>query len=231
MDAKPTAPARSRRRKLLCIVLPIVIVVVLALALGLGLGLGLNSGSDDDDDNNNNPPSTSPLPNPNGTLTWVPSVSSTWQIILSHPPDLSSKAALTPNVSVYDIDLFDTPKSTIDELHAQGIKVLCYFSAGSYENWRSDAKDFQDADLGKPLDGWPGEKWIDLKSDNVRAIMKKRVQLAKDKGCDGVDPDNVDAYVSLSFFFPFLSTNLCIFLSKRVWNVKGKQTKERVRHG
>ncbi|XP_014551341.1 glycoside hydrolase family 114 protein [Bipolaris victoriae FI3] len=194
MDVKPTATTRSRRRKILCIVLPLVIVIVLALALGLGLGLGLNSGGDDDNDNNNNNPGGTPLPSPNTTLPWTPSVASTWQIILSHPPDMSSNSALTPNVSVYDIDLFDTPKSTIDALRAQGIRVLCYFSAGSYENWRTDAKDFKDADLGKPLDGWPGEKWIDLKSENVRNIMKTRVQLAKDKGCDGVDPDNVDGY-------------------------------------
>jgi hypothetical protein len=26
--------------------------------------------------------------------------------------------------------------------------------------------------------------------------MKKRVEMARDKGCDGVDPDNVDGYVS-----------------------------------
>ena len=192
MDTKPTLRSQSRRRKLLCIILPIVFVCILAIALGVGLGIGLNGSGGDDDDNNNNSPS--PLPNPNNTLPWVPAVSSTWQIILSHPPDLSASSSLTPNVSIYDIDLFDTPQSTIDELHARGIKVICYFSAGSYENWRSDAKDFKDADLGKPLDGWPGEKWIDLNSENVRSIMKKRVQLASDKKCDGVDPDNVDAY-------------------------------------
>lgn len=200
MDAKSAVPnphTRSRRRKLLCIVLPIVAVCILALALGLGLGLGLGGGSDDNNGSGGNGSST-PLPSPNSTLPWVPAVAATWQIILSHPPDLSS--ALTPNVSVYDIDLFDTPADTIKQLHSLGIKVLCYFSAGSYENWRSDAKDFKDADLGKPLDGWPGEKWLNLNSENVRNIMKKRIDLAAQKGCDGVDPDNVDGYVSLFLF-------------------------------
>jgi hypothetical protein len=27
--------------------------------------------------------------------------------------------------------------------------------------------------------------------------MKKRVEMAGNKGCDGVDPDNVDGYVSV----------------------------------
>jgi len=198
MDAKsPPHKHRTwtRRRKLLYILLPILVLGILALALGLGLGLTL--GRSNDDDSGNDDDTSPPLPSPNTTLPWTPTVSSTWQIILSHPPDLSSSSATTPNVSVFDIDLFDTPASTIQQLHSLGKKVLCYFSAGSYEDWRDDADQFEDADLGNDLDGWPGEKWLDLNSENVRRIMKTRIELAAEKGCDGVDPDNVDAYVSL----------------------------------
>ena len=35
---------------------------------------------------------------------------------------------------------------------------------------------------------------MNLKSDNVRKIMQARLDVAKEKGCDGVDPDNVDGY-------------------------------------
>lgn len=112
----------------------------------------------------------------------------------------------TPDVSIFDIDLFDTPKETIQQLHALGKKVICYFSAGSYENWRPDASEFKPEDLGHNLDGWPGEKWLKLSSDNVRRIMKERMKMAVEKGCDGVDPDNVDAYVS--FFFTFYGSNV-----------------------
>lgn len=39
--------------------------------------------------------------------------------------------------------------------------------------------------------------WLDLHSDKCKAsakeIMGKRIQLAVDKRCDGVDPDNVDS--------------------------------------
>ncbi|KAF2024199.1 hypothetical protein EK21DRAFT_94296 [Setomelanomma holmii] len=193
MSDKPT-PRRpwSRRRKIL--LAGVIALVVLGLALGLGLGLTL-SGSDDNDNGDDNSPTLTPLPSPNTTLPWTPEVGDTWQIVLSHPPQLNaSDKSVTPNVSIFDVDLFDTPTSTIEALHAMGKKVICYFSAGSYEDWRPDAKDFRTEDLGKALDGWPGEKWIRLGSENVKGIMRKRIEMAKSKACDGVDPDNVDGY-------------------------------------
>ncbi|KAH7086572.1 glycoside hydrolase superfamily [Paraphoma chrysanthemicola] len=189
MSTKPT-PKRpwSLRRKLL--LGGLIALIVLALALGLGLGLTLGGS----DDNDNDSPTLTPLPSPNTTLTWTPKVGDSWQIVLSHPPAISSTPSTTPNVTIFDVDLFDTPKATIDSLHALGRKVICYFSAGSYEEWRTDAQDFKPDDLGKELDGWPGEKWVRLGSQNLRGIMKRRIEMAREKGCDGVDPDNVDGY-------------------------------------
>ena len=103
----------------------------------------------------------------------------------------------TLDVQVFDFDLFDNTVETISALHSKGLKVICYFSAGSYEDGRPDQGKFnKTTDLGKPLDGWPGEWWLNLKSDNVRDVMLDRLDLAVEKECDGVDPDNVDAYVS-----------------------------------
>jgi len=100
------------------------------------------------------------------------------------------------DVDIYDIDLFDTSKVLIEQLKSDGKKVICYFSGGSYENWRSDKGEFVAADLGKTLDGWAGERWLDIRSDNVKRIMKSRLDLAKEKGCDGVEPDNMDGYAN-----------------------------------
>ena len=100
------------------------------------------------------------------------------------------------DVDIYDIDLFDTSTETIASLQAANRKVICYFSAGSYENWRDDAADFNAEDLGDPLDGWPGERWLDIRSTNVRAIMQTRLDLAVQKGCDAVEPDNLDGYTN-----------------------------------
>jgi hypothetical protein len=187
---------RSRRGKLLIIAI-VVGVVVLALGLGLGLGLGLNNGNNGESAGNVNI-TVSPLPpTPSGRGIWQPAVNTTWQIILSNTISLDPSAAtVTPNVDVFDIDMFLTPTSTIDTLHRLGKKVICYFSAGSYEPDRPDSNNFTKTDMGKGLAGWPGEKWLDLNSANVRNIMSKRIQLASQKGCDGIDPDNTDAYVN-----------------------------------
>lgn len=120
---------------------------------------------------------------------WHPSPGTTWQIVLSQPlTDISSP------VDVFDIDLFDNPSSTIDEIHNSNRRVICYFSAGTYENWREDASSFHWYDKGDPLNNWYGENWVDIRSQSVRAIMTERMNLAREKGCDGIDPDNVDAY-------------------------------------
>lgn len=121
---------------------------------------------------------------------WVPVQSDTWQWQLTGTIDTSYQ------VGVYDIDLFEAPQSTIDNLKAMGRKVVCYFSAGSAENWRPDYSKFLPSDLGNSLQGWPGERWVDTRSTNVRNIMSARLDLAVSKGCDGVEPDNVDGYTN-----------------------------------
>lgn len=178
-------------------------LVIIALAIGLGVGLGLHHGND-----NNEPestPTSTPLPPPSGNSTsWQPAVNSTWQIVLKEPIKISSDNKTTdPDVEIFDIDLFTNSNDTIKLLHDLGKKVICYFSGGSYEPYRPDSSQFQSQDMGKPLDGWDDEKWIDLRSDSVRSIMAERIKLAKEKGCDAVDPDNVDAYVCLMMWFIF----------------------------
>lgn len=121
---------------------------------------------------------------------WLPRVTTTWQWQLSGTVDTKY------NVNAYDIDLFDNTATTITKLHTAGRKVICYFSAGSSENWRPDYKNFQAADKGNGLSGWPGENWLDTRSVNVRSIMLSRLDLARSKGCDAVEPDNVDGYTN-----------------------------------
>ncbi|CAO1626334.1 unnamed protein product [Parajaminaea phylloscopi] len=122
--------------------------------------------------------------------TWQPNAGAQWNIQLLKP----LTASQVGSYPIWDIDLYDNTAATIASAKAKGTKVICYFSAGSYENWRPDAKNWTKADYGKGLDGWDGEWWSNTKSSNVRDIMRKRLQLAASKGCDGVDPDNIDAY-------------------------------------
>jgi hypothetical protein len=97
---------------------------------------------------------------------------------------------------VYDIDLFDTSASLIAELHADGRRVVCYFSAGSYEPWRPDADAFPEAVKGRKMDGWD-ELWLDVRRIELLApVVEGRLDLAVAKGCDAVEPDNVDGYAN-----------------------------------
>merc|ERR1711939_1274338 len=141
------------------------------------------------------PTSASATANPTSTQAagefWQPAAGSTWQIELSGVVSDTSYPA-----DVFDLDLFDTPQSTIDALHAANKKVICYFSAGSFEDWRPDQADFQAADKGSAMEGWEGEWWLNTKTANVRSIMAARIDIAASKGCDAVDPDNVDGYAN-----------------------------------
>jgi hypothetical protein len=128
-----------------------------------------------------------PLASANGDW-YQPQLSDTWQW------QLQGTINTGYDVDVYDIDLFDTPASTISALQADGKRVICYFSGGSSEAFREDASLFDPADLGNTLDGWPDERWVDIRSSNVRSIMQARLDLAASKGCDGVEPDNMDGY-------------------------------------
>jgi endo-alpha-1,4-polygalactosaminidase (GH114 family) len=103
------------------------------------------------------------------------------------------------DVDVYDVDLFDAPTSTIDRLHADERIVICYFST-AYEEWRADAANFDPDDLGANLDDWDGERWVDVRSATLRDTLLGRLDLAVEKGCDGVEPDNVAAYRNESGF-------------------------------
>jgi hypothetical protein len=122
---------------------------------------------------------------------WLPTPGTSFQIQYSGTLNTSL------NVKMYDIDAYDTSATTIASLKAKGIKVICYFSAGSYENWRPDTGSFPASVLGNALDGWPDERWLDIRQLTVlRDIMGKRMDMAASKGCDGVDPDNMDGYTN-----------------------------------
>jgi hypothetical protein len=129
---------------------------------------------------------------------FKPDVTATWQWQLQRDP--AGDINLNYVADYYDIDLFEADDALIDELHELDRQVLCYFSAGSYEDFRSDSSFFETSDLGKTLDGFEDERWLDIRSANVQDIMLARLDLAVERGCDGVEPDNVDGYTNDSGF-------------------------------
>ena len=123
------------------------------------------------------------------TSHWkTPSPNDTWQWQLSVPINTNY------NVSVYEIDLFDSSQQEIDHLHNKQVYVVCYFSAGSYENWREDKDLFNPSVIGNPYEGWEGERWLDIRTQNVRDVMRSRLDRAIHKKCDAVEADNVHGF-------------------------------------
>jgi len=120
---------------------------------------------------------------------YKPDINTTWQW------QLTGDINTAYDVDLYDIDLFDSSEALIRSLHNDSRKVICYFSAGSYEDWRNDSESFPDTVKGKKMDGWD-ELWLDISNDSLKAIMIARLDLAKTKGCDGVEPDNMDGYTN-----------------------------------
>jgi hypothetical protein len=96
----------------------------------------------------------------------------------------------TLDVEMYDIDLFSTSRAAIDTLHAQGRRVVCYFDT-AYEPYRPDESRLRPY-RGQVIDGWPDQTWLDIRKPEVVAVMRDRIALAAERGCDGVEADDVD---------------------------------------
>lgn len=133
---------------------------------------------------------------------WVDVTHTTPQSTWANPPksdwEIRYAGALIPDdmlVSSVNVDLEDYTAAKIGTLKANGKYVVCYFSAGSYESWRSDAGEFDTATKGNNMAGWAGERWVDVRAlADLMPIMNARMDMAVTKGCDAVDPDNMDSY-------------------------------------
>jgi hypothetical protein len=91
---------------------------------------------------------------------WHPPLKVSWQWQLSEPP----KIAALLDVSMYDVDGFESSARLVRAMHKRTITAVCYLSAGTWEKWRPDASRFPAKVLGKS-NGWPGERWLDNKND------------------------------------------------------------------
>ena len=135
---------------------------------------------------------STPTPRGSPSTWWTPPVGLRWQWQLSGLP-----LDLDIDVDMYDVDLFETDASVISVLHARGRKVICYVNVGSWEDWRPDAGQFPATVIGEDYEGWPGEKWLDIRQiDLLAPVMRARMDLCRAKGFDGIEPDNIDGYAN-----------------------------------
>lgn len=155
------------------------------------------------------PPVTSPPPTP-GNI-WIPKPGTSWYW------QINGTVNENVNASMYDIDLFDAvpsarsysvpgfgtvnvPKGSnagvIERLHAKGKVVICYVDTGAAENNRPDISLIPKAVIGTVAEASDGtqwdEGWLDTRAEKwsqFAPVMWARFDLAKQIGCDGVEPD------------------------------------------
>jgi hypothetical protein len=133
-------------------------------------------------------PKEAPKETPAGSW-WIPPQHLTWYWQLQGTINNSEP------VAAYDIDGFETSASEVATLHAQAKHVICYIDVGTYEPGRADSSKFPASVQGADVQGWPGEKWLDISNLAVlEPIMTARFQMCKEKGFDAVEPDNMDGF-------------------------------------
>ena len=121
---------------------------------------------------------------------WQPKASDnlTWQW------QLQGEVDVTFPVDVYNVDI-EIPQQKLDRLIEHGIKVICYFSAGTVESFRADAELFAQDIVGEQYEDLVDEKWVDYANiDALAPIMRARLDKCAEKGFHAVEIDNVDAH-------------------------------------
>jgi len=122
---------------------------------------------------------------------WKPTPGLSWNYVLGDDKfDLSKEKA-----TVIDVD-YNKSSNEIKKYHDAGKKVICYFSGGTVEEWRDDYNEFEKVSglIQNEYDDWPGEYWLDIRKSGLRPILKKRMKVAVEKNCDGIEVDNLDGY-------------------------------------
>lgn len=133
---------------------------------------------------------------PGAAARWHPKPSAAaWQWQLQGKIDTSVDAG------VYEVDGFEVGARTVARLHRLGRKAICYLDVGSWESYRPDAKRFPKAVLGRAYEGYPDERWLDVRRiDLLAPILRKRFDLCRRKGFDAVEPDNVAGFENATGF-------------------------------
>jgi len=125
----------------------------------------------------------------------VPTVN-TWQNLAWCPKPLNAchDDPLVDSDNIVIIDLF-TQADKINNYKKAGRYIVCYFSAGTYENYRPDVSSFPKSTLYGEMKEWEGETWLDItKWQELQNVMKARMDKGKTLGCDGFEYDNTDFF-------------------------------------
>jgi len=112
---------------------------------------------------------------------WQPKASDnlTWQWQLQGEIDTTVPA------QVYNIDI-EAPADKIAELKSQDVKLICYFSAGTIEYFRSDFRDFPQEIIGEQYEDLVDERWVDYANIDALAPIMRALWLAREAHSRGL---------------------------------------------
>ena len=129
------------------------------------------------------------------TVVLCEFASARWQPVPTTAPwqwQLQGKIDSGVAAPVYDVDGFETPSKVVRQLHRLGRHVICYLDVGSWESYRPDAHSFPPAVIGGRYEGFPDERWLDVRRFHLFAdALEHRFDICARKGFDAVEPDNV----------------------------------------
>lgn len=133
---------------------------------------------------------------PTAAGRWQPKpTTAAWQWQLQGKIDLSIDA------DVYEVDGFEVGSEAVARLHRRGRKAICYLDIGAWESYRPDADRFPKTVLGRAYEGYPEERWLDIRRiDLLAPILNRRFEICKRKGFDAVEPDNIAGYENKTGF-------------------------------
>ncbi len=133
---------------------------------------------------------------PAGAAIWHPAPTTTaWQWQLQGKIDTGVAAA------AYDIDGFVARPAEVRALHRQGRRAICYLDVGSWESYRPDAGRFPRAVIGRRYEGFPDERWLDVRRyPAFAAPLRARIAICARKGFDAVEPDNIAGWENATGF-------------------------------
>jgi Glycoside-hydrolase family GH114 len=124
-----------------------------------------------------------------------------WQIGRVTPLERTGPHA----VDIYDIDGFLTSSAEVGAIHSRWQastlahpKAVCYLDL-AWEDYRPDASPsagvFPAAVLGSVYNGYPEERWVDLRQlDALKPMLRERIGMCARKGFDAVELDDIDGY-------------------------------------
>ena len=124
-----------------------------------------------------------------------------WQIGRTTPLERTGRHA----VDIYDIDGFLTSPAEVGLIHSRWRastlahpKAVCYLDL-AWEDYRPDsipaADGFPAATLGSVYNGYPEERWVDLRQlDALKPMLRERIGMCARKGFDAVELDDIDGY-------------------------------------